>query len=302
MALMKAWILLSISFLALNLAHAQIDPRASAREELNVGVEAYKSAHFDDAIEHFKRAALLDPEMKNAHLYLATAYAQMYVPEVETPENIANAKNALEQYRLVQRMDPNDITAAKSIASINRELKKLPEARDAYKRAAQIDPTDAEAFYGAGVVDFTMVYPDIANAKKKLEGSSQAAEEDDGNDDSDDDKATEKPQPKSNSDPEYAIIFSPLCVPLRTRHLSDVDDGIAMLIRAIDLRKNYDDAMVYLNLLLRQRADLECGDRAAHEADIKKANDWTDQAMAARKKRVEEATKKSQAPADSPPR
>jgi hypothetical protein len=58
--------------------------------------------------------------------------------------------------------------------------------------------------------------------------------------------------------------------------------------------------MVYLNLLLRLRADLECGDKAAHEADIKKANDWTDQAMASRKRKVEEAAKKQQTPTNDP--
>ncbi len=33
-----------------------------ARDQLNKGVDAYKSAHYDEAIEHFQKATELDPE------------------------------------------------------------------------------------------------------------------------------------------------------------------------------------------------------------------------------------------------
>ena len=35
-----------------------------------------------------------------------------------------------------------------------------------------------------------------------------------------------------------------------------VEDGIAKLQKAIELRPDYDDAMAYLNLMYRERADL----------------------------------------------
>ncbi len=291
---MKVWIRLSIYFLFVNCAFAQVDHLSSARQELNLGVQAYRSAQFEGAIEHFKRAALLDPNMKVAHLYLATAYGQLYVPGVETPENIANAKTALEQYTQVLRLDQSNTIALKGVAYINMQLKNFKEARDSYKRAAKIDPNDAEIFYSAGVVDWTMAFADITSAKSKLQGASPSAETDD-----DDDADTGMDKPKPDSDSEYAVIFSPFCVPLRAEHLSDIEDGLAMLGRATELRKDYDDAMVYMNLLLRLRADLQCGDKAAHEADIEKANDWSDKAMVARKKKAEEAAKK-QAPANEP--
>ena len=69
-----------------------------------------------------------------------------------------------------------------------------------------------------------------------------------------------------------------------------------MLARAMELRKDYDDAMAYTNLLFRLRADLECDDAVAHKADITKANQWADEAMAARKRRAE----KNQGVSDSP--
>ena len=42
-----------------------------------------------------------------------------------------------------------------------------------------------------------------------------------------------------------------------------------MLQKALQIRPDYDDAMAYLNLLYRERADYECDNPAARAADIK---------------------------------
>src|SRR5438045_3733590 len=70
-----------------------------ARAELNKGVQAYKNAKYDQAIDYFKKAVELDPSLVNARLYLATAYAQQYVPGADTPENNRNAEQAIDQYK-----------------------------------------------------------------------------------------------------------------------------------------------------------------------------------------------------------
>ncbi|MGH9555156.1 MAG: hypothetical protein ACRD2Y_04965, partial [Terriglobales bacterium] len=57
--------------------------KLKARDRLNKGVQAYKAARYEDAIERFKEAVELDPSLKNAKLYLATAYAQQFIPGVE---------------------------------------------------------------------------------------------------------------------------------------------------------------------------------------------------------------------------
>jgi len=281
---MNACIVALICFSGLNFGYAQVDRTSAARQELNLGVAAYRNANYEEAIEHFNRAVQNDPELKTARLYLATAYAQQYVPGVETAENVANATHALEQYDMVLKSDPANVTAVKGIAYLNLQLKKFKEAMEAYKRAIEMDPADPENFYSAGVIDWSMTYRDHATEKGKIERPSGAEEND-----NDEDAAPKEAKDSENS--EYAMIFSAACDRLRAEHLADIEDGIAMETHAIDLRKNYDDAMVYLNLLYRLRADLQCGDRRAHDADIKRANAWTDEAMAARKKKAEEAAK-----------
>ena len=49
--------------------------RLKARDQLNKGVQAYKSAKYEEAINHFQQAVNYDPSLPMAHLYLATAYA-----------------------------------------------------------------------------------------------------------------------------------------------------------------------------------------------------------------------------------
>jgi hypothetical protein len=67
-----------------------------------------------------------------------------------------------------------------------------------------------------------------------------------------------------------------------------------MLKRAIELRPEYDDAMVYLNLLFRERAAIECGDPAARSNDERLAKEWADKAMQARNLKLERATQVTQ--------
>ena len=49
--------------------------KLKARDLLNKGVNSFKNGQSDAAIEFFKQAKEADPELLNARLYLATAYA-----------------------------------------------------------------------------------------------------------------------------------------------------------------------------------------------------------------------------------
>ncbi len=69
---------------------------------------------------------------------------------------------------------------------------------------------------------------------------------------------------------------------LKTTYGFVIDDGISNLERALRLDPQYDDAMAYMNLLLRQRADLR--DTAADStADIASADQWLQQALEAKR-------------------
>lgn len=126
-----------------------------ANSELNAGVQSYKNARYEEAIDHFKRATELDPTLLNARVYLATAYAMQYVPGADTEDNLHVAALAIEQYKKVLEADPQNVNSVKGIAYLNLNMKKFEEAKKWYNKASEIDPNDPEAFYSAGVIDWT---------------------------------------------------------------------------------------------------------------------------------------------------
>ena len=69
---------LSLATLLIFLASVSGCSKLRARDLLNKGVAAFKNAQFDAAVEDFKQAKELDPDLINARLYLATAYASQY--------------------------------------------------------------------------------------------------------------------------------------------------------------------------------------------------------------------------------
>ncbi|MGZ4897025.1 MAG: tetratricopeptide repeat protein [Candidatus Angelobacter sp.] len=252
---------------------AQDESKAAARAELNAGVQAFRQAHYEEAINHFEQAVALEPEFTVAHLYLATAYSQMFVPRVDTPENVVWATKALDQYSEILRHNPSDLDSIKGIAYLQLQLNNFDQARESYAKAIALDPSDPELFYAAAVVNWSIANHDITAEKAKLDAES-----------------------------EYSLILSEGCADLRTRSLAVIDSGIAMLTKAISLRKDYADAMTYMNLLYRLRADLECGNQKGYKADLKQSDEWSDRAAAARKKKADAAAKDNQEQAPDKPR
>jgi hypothetical protein len=51
--------------------------------ELKAGVDSYKNARYEEAITHFRRSVALDSKLLQAHLYLASALAQQFIPGVD---------------------------------------------------------------------------------------------------------------------------------------------------------------------------------------------------------------------------
>ncbi|HSM84493.1 MAG TPA: tetratricopeptide repeat protein [Candidatus Limnocylindrales bacterium] len=242
--------------------------KLKARDQLNKGVQAYRGANYEQAIEHFKNAVNLDSDLKVAKLYLATAYAQQYVPGVDTPDNVHMANQAIDEYQKVLENDPKSVNSLKGIAFLYMQMKDFSKAREYYKKAIDVDPNDPEIYYSVGVIDWSQAYKGAADLKSK-------------NDMKVDDELKGKGSQK-------------LCDQLTSENGAAVDEGMKMLQTAIDKRQDYDDAMAYMNLLYRRKAnDMTCNDAQARADYIKTANEWSDKAMAARKKKAEEAAKKT---------
>jgi tetratricopeptide (TPR) repeat protein len=239
----------------------------SDNSELHLGAQAIKAARYDEAIQHFERAALADPGKVKPHLYLATAYAQKYIPGADTAENSQSGERAIEQYRKVLDIDSSNMVATKGIAYLYLQTKRFDEAKGYYRRATELDPKDAEAYYSVGVVDWTQTYQPRMELRTKLDMK-----------------------------PDQPLIKRPECWQIREANLSRVSEGMETLKKAIKLRPDYDEAMAYMNLMYRERADIQCGDARANKSDLKTADTWVDKTMAFKKAKAKD---KEQPPSDS---
>jgi hypothetical protein len=79
--------------------------------------------------------------------------------------------------------------------------------------------------------------------------------------------------------------------PLKAENGPLVEEGLQYLNQAVANRANYDDAMAYLNLIYRRKADVDYGDAAAVKSDIAAAEDWRTKAMGTRKANEEKKNK-----------
>ena len=234
--------------------------KLKARDQLNKGVQSYKNNKYEEAIEHFKNAVDFDPTLLNARLYLATAYATQYVPGSDTPDNLRNANSAIEQFKKVLEQDPKNVNSIKGIASLYLQMKEWDHAKEFYNKGITVDPNDPELYYSIAFIDWTQAYAPRMEARAKL-----------------------------GMKPLEQLKDKKVCEEIKGKNQAIVEEGIKMLDKALQLRPDYDDAMAYMNLMYRERADYECDDANARTADLKTADEWVDKTMATKKAKAEKA-------------
>src|SRR6202790_3509765 len=236
-----------------------------ARDQLNKGVEAYKNNHYEQAIDHFQQAVRLDPGLINARMYLATAFVSQYIPGVDSPDNLRVAQQAIDEYQRVIDANPTreqKVNAAKGIAYLYLNEKKWDEAKKYYRMASELDPNDPEPYYSVGVIDWTACYKLGMRPEENL-------------------------NPKNKDQKK-------VCEELKAKNSPAIQEGIDSLNKAIQLRPDYDDAMAYLNLMYREKGDVECDDLSARAEDLKTADHWVDETLRVKKAKAEKAAQNSQ--------
>lgn len=240
--------------------------KLQSRDHLNRGVQAYRNARYAEAVEQFKTAVQLDPSNVNGRLYLATAYMTQYIPGAESPENLQLADAAKKEFLQVLKDNPNDKTALASLASLSYQqaqgipklddkFKKLDESKDWYTKLIQADPQNKEAYYSLGVIDWLKWYPNLMTARASMG------------------MKPEDPGPLKDKKVREE---------LKTQYSAIIDDGIKNLQKSLDIDPNYDDAMAYMNLLIREKADLD-DSKEQYEADTKVADGWVQKSLETKK-------------------
>jgi tetratricopeptide (TPR) repeat protein len=260
--------LMTLAAVALALFSSVGCDKLKARDQLNKGVKSYKDNHYEEAINHFQKAVQLDPGLINARMYLATAFVSQYIPGVDSPDNLQTAQQAIEEYQKVIDANPSrdqKVNSAKGIAYLYLNMKKWDDAKKYYRMASDLDPNDPEPYYSVGVIDWTACYQPRMEKRAALG------------------MKPEEHLNAKNKDQKKA------CDELKIKNSPAIQEGIDSLNKAIQLRPDYDDAMAYMNLMYRERADVECDDEAARTEDLKTADHWVDETLRVKKAKAEKA-------------
>jgi hypothetical protein len=244
--------------------------KLKARDLLTKGVRAFKNGQTDAAIEFFKQSKEADPSLMNAQVYLATAYASLYIPGAPSAENMARGNQAIAEFKSILEKDPSNLTAIDGIGSIIFQMagqpfdpKKFEESKSYHQKHIELRPNDPEPYYWIGVIDWTEAFRgsgEMRLAYNRDHIGKQVKETD--------------PLPASLR-PEYASKYANL-----------VEEGINAMKKAIALKPDYDDAMAYLNLLYRRKAYDLVQSREEQASYLKQADDLLDKVKEIKQKRA----------------
>ena len=244
-----------------------------ARDQLNKGVANFREGHYDAAIENFKESRSLDPELLNARVYLATAYAAMYIPGAPSDENVRVAEQAVAEFQDVLTHDASNLSAIDGLGSILFQMagtpfqpEKYQESKTYHLKHISLSPADAEPYYWVGVINWTLAYR--ANTELRQIYNVENLR-----------RQIKDPDPLPEA----------LRVQFAEQYGAVVDEALQMLEKAVQARPNYADAISYQSLVLRQKADQS--DSTTRAALEKQADDLLEQSRVIKQRQAEEAAK-----------
>jgi len=289
------------------------------------GMKSYKEANQAYQQQDYKKAAELyqqtiqaapdDPDLAPAYFYLGNSYDNMYKPSRKgEPENDQLLEKAVANY---------EIAAQKLAASDKKEFKDLGKrslqflvatfgpdklndparAEPVVQRMIQLDPGDPENYFA-----LAKIYEDAGayeNAEDVLLKAKEARPDDPAvymtlagyyNRQGEFGKTMKELEERAARDPKnpeahYTIATFYWDEAFRDARLKEaekrdyVQKGLEAVDKALQIKPDYTEALVYKGLLLRLQANLE-KDPAKQQALIKQATELRDKAEELRKKKA----------------
>lgn len=233
--------------------------KLKARDHINSGTAAFKAGNFSAAADNFKTAVDLDPSIPNIRIYLATAYIQQYIPGTETEENKKYAQAAIDELNKTLSTDPKNVLATQYLANVFYQMKDFPKAQEWSRKVVELDPKDKGALYTLGVIPWIQ----FVAADREARIASKMRMED--------------PGPIKDAKDKAA---------LKEKYWQSLTDGIEYEKKALLVDPEYENAMAYMNLLIRYRADLD-DTKEEFVKDSKEADDWVQKSLETTKIKAE---------------
>lgn len=248
--------------------------KIQARVEIRNANDAYGKEDYTTALKHYQKAREIDgtsfPELDRMIGY---SLIGMYVPEDKSPANVKNADAAIVELRRYLKKKPDDLVAREALINLYLNAERITDAINYFREWLQTHPADLEA-----VRSIATLYAKQGNFAESLNWY-------------------EKITLLDARNPEAFYVYGVVCYEKVAKNppadinerLQIIERGKSALQKAIQLKKDYFEAMVYLQLLFRQQAPLET-DPARQQALIAEADKIRNEAIAiVRRKKAEAA-------------
>jgi tetratricopeptide (TPR) repeat protein len=144
-------------------------------DAFNGGMQALEAKNYDQAVDSFKKASEADPKQEAVWANLARAYGER-ADTKKQPDKVADRQADLDQaiaaYGKALEIKPDDAGLHLNLALALANEKKLPETKAELEKAAQLDPSQAgKAYYnlGAILINSGQTDPAVDAFKKAIE-------------------------------------------------------------------------------------------------------------------------------------
>lgn len=247
--------------------------KIQARVEIRNANDAYSKEEYDVALRHYRKARDIDgqsfPELSRMIGY---SLIGLYVPEDKSPANVKNADAAIVELRKYLKQRPDDTIAREALINLYLNADRITEAINYFREWLRDHPADIEA-----VRSIATLYAKQGDFNESLNWY-------------------EKITLLDAKNPEAFYTYGVVCYEKIAKNppqdvaerLTIIEKGKRALERAITMRKDYFEAMVYLSLLYRQQAPLET-DPAKQQQLVAEADRVRNDAIAIVKRKKAEA-------------
>ncbi len=174
MKLSRLGLIIFIGIALLTTSGCGIINRIRAKNEINEAARAYKANKYAEAEQHARRALELDPDQRNAPIFIARTVHAQYRPGIDKQENIDIAVKAIEAYKFVLQKDPASEEAFLAVYALLGAIKKDDEQRQWIEAHAKNAQVPAEKRAGAYALlaskDWQCVF-NITELNKQTQGT-----------------------------------------------------------------------------------------------------------------------------------
>lgn len=235
----KLCLLAALSLSLLSVGGCQ---QVQTRIQIRDANAAYAREEYPVALKHYQRAREIDPEgFPDLDRMIGYSFIGMYKPEDKTPANVKTADAAIQELRKYLRKRPDDRIAREALINLYLNADRITEAINYFREWLTTHPTDLEA-----ARSIATLYAKQGNFAEALNWYDRIARMD-------------------SKNPEAFYTFGVVCYEKVAKNppadmaerLQIIERGKTALHRAIELKKEYFEAMVYLSLLYRQQAPIE---------------------------------------------